>query len=81
MKIIYTLFFVFTSLSNPNEPVGLLVGTPEWPLFSSSDETFMVLNRNNLSLVSIPDKDRLDSVLAGFREERVEWLSKQTPSG
>ena len=50
------------SFRNPNHPVTLPSGTPQWPQFDTSTNKFMELNSANVHVITTPHKDRLDKL-------------------
>ena len=40
----------------------LPAGTPVWPEFDTSTNQYMELSSNNIQLIDVPNKDRLESI-------------------
>lgn len=67
--------------SNPNEPVALPGGVPAWPEFTESSDDFMRLDSQNYTIISTPNRARLDDVIENYRSELRKWVSQQTVQG
>ena len=51
-----------TGFSNPNLPTPMSSGMV-WPQFDESNNMFMELNSENLTVISTPRKDKMDAII------------------
>ena len=51
---------------DPNKPVALPSGIPEWAQYDTVSNNFMELNSNGTKVITTPHKERLEKVIANI---------------
>ena len=65
---------------NPNQPVALPNGIPEWPQFDTDSSKFIELNSNSTKVITTPHMERLESVLEDiFTARSAQVLADNLP--
>lgn len=67
-----------TDFSNPNLPTPIGSGLV-WPQFDESNNMFMELNSENLTVISTPRKDKMDAIIEDLYTARQMQLVADGP--
>ncbi|KAF6022320.1 hypothetical protein EB796_019357 [Bugula neritina] len=75
-----TMWTNFAKSGNPNQPLALPADVPEWPQFITETNKFLDLNKDNISVITTPHKERLEKVQSVlFEARRLQVLADEAP--
>ena len=60
---------------DPNKPIALPNGAPEWPQFDTVSNKFMELNSNGTKVITTPYKKRLEKIVENIFSARLKQMS------